>query len=99
MAPAFLDAMVSQARLRGCSPAWLCAPCLWFAHGTVSLLPVLGGLAQLALTVQCWPPPHLRQASSPAEVKLWEGVLRDSFAALKGFSFLDADKAEGMMKR
>ena len=38
-------------------------------------------------------------AAAPAEVALWEGVLRDSFAALKGFSFLDADKAEGPMKR
>jgi hypothetical protein len=38
-------------------------------------------------------------ASSAAEVALWEGILRDSFGALKGFSFLDADKAEGIMKR
>lgn len=38
-------------------------------------------------------------AAAPAEVALWEGVLRDSFAALRGFSFLDADKAEGPMKR
>ncbi len=30
---------------------------------------------------------------------MWECVVRDSFAALKSFSFLDADKAEGMMKR
>lgn len=39
------------------------------------------------------------RAGSPAEVALWEGVLRDSFGALSNFSFLDADKAEGIMKR
>lgn len=41
----------------------------------------------------------LPQASTPAEVNLWEGVLRDSFGALKSFSFLDTEKAEGIMKR
>lgn len=38
-------------------------------------------------------------AAAPAEVALWEGILRDSFNALRGFSFLDADKAEGPMRR
>jgi len=37
--------------------------------------------------------------STPAEVQLWEGILRDSFGALKSFSFLDAEKSEGAMKR
>ena len=38
-------------------------------------------------------------ASTPAEVALWEGILRDSFAALSKFSFLDAEKSEGAMRR
>lgn len=63
-------------------------------------------LAWLALLHSCTllslSPPvplTLAQASTQAEVQLWEGVVRDSFAALKSFSFLDTDKAEGMMKR
>lgn len=38
-------------------------------------------------------------ASGKAEVALWEGVLRDSFAALSPYPFLDPDKAEGAWKR
>ncbi len=38
-------------------------------------------------------------AGTGAEVKLWEGILKDSFAALTSFSFLDPDKLEGAMKR
>jgi hypothetical protein len=37
--------------------------------------------------------------ATPAEAALWEGVMRDSFATLKGFSFLDPHKSEGAWKR
>ena len=37
--------------------------------------------------------------ASTAEVALWEGMLRDSFAALAPYPFLDPDKAEGAWKR
>eukprot|EP00887_Chlorella_sp_A99_P001442 scaffold8.g1442.t1 len=38
-------------------------------------------------------------AAGPAEAALWEGILRDAFAALRQFSFLHADKAEGPLRR
>lgn len=102
MAPAFLDAMVSlvsSEQLPRSHTGLLCV-----AQQHICLPPCL--LSWLALLDNCHllslsrpVPLTLAQASTQAEVQLWEGVVRDSFAALKSFSFLDADKAEGMMKR
>ena len=67
------------------------------------MLPAVWCLSQEAAQVH---PPFLDAmvASTPAaagaaEVALWEGVLRDSFAALSAFSFLEADKSAGAWKR
>ena len=38
-------------------------------------------------------------AAGEAEGKLWEGVLRDCFAALKGFDFAAPEKHAGALRR
>lgn len=38
-------------------------------------------------------------ASTPGEAALWEGVLRDCFAALQGFDFATPERAAGALRR
>lgn len=38
-------------------------------------------------------------AAGEAEARLWEGVLRDCFAAMKGFDFAAPEKHAGALRR